>query len=185
MQVAALSYLNDGWNFTATFAYGTGRNGTTPGSFAPSWLNYDLTATKTFGKWEIGPIAFGSADLSSPYAGYSRQSQFAMGGLLGYNFGPVNLQLKLTTDLAEQQLRRQGHAGVGEYHRPDLDRFRANNNRSPRNIDMPARPGCGRFHGRPRLSLSFDAQTDIKFVWRLGPAKRRKQSGRPSDASRS
>ncbi|MDI9849238.1 transporter [Rhodoblastus sp. 17X3] len=102
MQVASLSYLNDGWNLTATFAYGTGRNGTTPGSFAPSWLNYDLTATKTFGKWEVGPIAFGSADLSSPYPGYARQSQFALGGLVGYNFGPLNLQLKLTTDLAER-----------------------------------------------------------------------------------
>ncbi|WP_296709367.1 transporter [Rhodoblastus sp.] len=102
MQVVAFSYLNDGWNLSATFVYGTGRNGTTPGSFAPSWLNYDLTATKTFGKWEIGPIAFGSADLSSPYAGYARQSQFAMGGLVGYNFGPLNLQLKLTTDLAER-----------------------------------------------------------------------------------
>ena len=86
MQVAALTYLNDGWNLTATLAYGTGRNGTVPGSFAPAWLNYDLTATKTFGKWEIGPIAFGSADLSSPYYGYARQSQFAMGGLVGYNY---------------------------------------------------------------------------------------------------
>ena len=102
MQVASLSYLNDGWNLTATLAYGTGRNGSVAGSFAPAWLNYDLTATKTFGKWEFGPIAFGSVDLSSPYAGYARQSQFALGGLVGYNFGPVDLQLKLTTDVAEQ-----------------------------------------------------------------------------------
>ncbi|MCI4677433.1 transporter [Rhodoblastus acidophilus] len=102
MQVAALSYLNDGWNLSATFLYGTGRNGTTVGSFAPSWFNYDLTATKTFGKWEIGAVGFGSTDLSSPYAGYARQSQFALGGLVGYNFGPVDLQLKLTTDVAEQ-----------------------------------------------------------------------------------
>lgn len=102
MQVASLSFLDDGWSLTGTVIYGTGRNGTTPGSFLPSWLNYELTATKTFGKWEIGPIAFGSTDLSSPYSGYARQSQFALGGLLGYNFGPVNLQLKLTTDLAER-----------------------------------------------------------------------------------
>lgn len=102
MQVVALSYLNDGWNLSATFLYGTGRNGTTPGSFAPSWLNYDLTATKAFGKWEVGAVGFGSTDLSSPYAGYARQSQFALGGLVGYNFGPVTLQLKLTTDVAEQ-----------------------------------------------------------------------------------
>ncbi len=102
MQVAALSYLNDGWNLSATFFYGTGRNGTAPGSSAPSWFNYDLTATKTFGKWEIGAVGFGSTDLSSPHAGYARQSQFALGGLVGYNFGPVDLQLKLTTDVAEE-----------------------------------------------------------------------------------
>lgn len=102
MQAAALTYLNDGWNLTATVIYGTGRNGTTPGSFAPSWFNYDLTATKTIGKWEAGVVGFGSTDLSSPYTGYARQSQFALGGLVGYNFGPVNLQLKLTTDVTER-----------------------------------------------------------------------------------
>ena len=101
MQVVAFSYLNDGWNLSATLIYGTGRNGATVGSYAPSWFNYDLTATKTFGKWEVGAVGFGSADLSSPYSGYARQSQFALGGLVGYNFGPLNLQLKLTTDVAE------------------------------------------------------------------------------------
>ncbi|HUO55399.1 MAG TPA: transporter [Rhodoblastus sp.] len=106
-QVLAFSWLNDGWNLSATLIYGTGRNGTTTGSFAPAWLNYDLTATKTFGKWEIGAVGFGSTDLSSPYAGYARQSQFALGGLVGYDFGPLKLQLKLTSDLAEQNYR--GH----------------------------------------------------------------------------
>jgi hypothetical protein len=105
MQVVALSYLNEGWDLSATVIYGTGRNGTTPGSFAPSWFNYDLTATRTFGKWEIGAVGFGSADLSRPYAGYARQSQFALGGLVGYNFGPVNIQLKLTSDVAERNYR--------------------------------------------------------------------------------
>jgi len=102
MQVVALSYLNDGWNLSATMLYGTGRNGATPGSFLPAWFNYDLTATRTFGKWEIGAVGFGSADLSSPHAGYARQSQFALGGLAGYNFGPLTLQLKLTTDLSQR-----------------------------------------------------------------------------------
>jgi hypothetical protein len=100
-QVVAFSYLDDGWNLSATLLYGTGRNGTTPGSFAPSWFNYDLTATKTFGKWEIGGVGFGSFDLSSPWRGYARQSQFALGGLAGYDFGPIKVQLKLTTDIAE------------------------------------------------------------------------------------
>jgi len=102
MQVIAFSYLNDGWNLSATLLYGSGRNGTTPGGFLPAWFNYDLTATKTFGKWEFGAVGFGSTDLSSPYPGYLRQSQFALGGLAGYNFGPLTLQVKLTTDVSER-----------------------------------------------------------------------------------
>jgi hypothetical protein len=100
-QVAAFTYLKDGWNLTAAFVYGTGRNGSAPGAFAPSWTNYDLTATKTFGKWEIGMIGFGSADLSRPNPAYLKQSQFALGALLGYNFGPVVTQLKLSRDVVE------------------------------------------------------------------------------------
>jgi hypothetical protein len=98
-QVASLSYLNDGWDLTATAIYGSGRNGTKAGSNAPEWFNYDLTATKTFGKWEVGPIAFGSTDLSAPYAGYLKQSQFALGGLVGYSLGQISAQLKLTRDV--------------------------------------------------------------------------------------
>lgn len=97
--VAALSYLKDGWNLTSTFIFGTGRDGT---DGAPSWFNVDLTATKKFGKFEIGAVAFGSTDLNSPYFGYAKQSQFAAGGLIGYDFDIVNIQLKLTTDLYEE-----------------------------------------------------------------------------------
>ena len=61
-----------------------------------------VTATKTFGKWEIGPVGYYSTDLNAPIAGYLKQSQFALGGLIGYNFGPVILQAYLTTDVYEQ-----------------------------------------------------------------------------------
>ncbi len=95
---AAFTYLKDGWDLSATAAYGTGHSGLTGG---PDWTNLDLTATRKFGKFEVGAVAFASADLSSPYDGYARQSQFAVGGLVGYDFGPMNVQLKLTTDVAE------------------------------------------------------------------------------------
>lgn len=100
--IGALSYLKDGWNLSSTFVFGTGHDdqpGKDPGA---AWFNYDLTATKKFDKFEIGAVAFGSTDLSSPYAGYARQSQFAAGGLVGYDFGRVNVQMKLTTDLYEK-----------------------------------------------------------------------------------
>mgnify|MGYP001765309092 CR=1 FL=1 len=96
--VAALSYLKDGWDLSATAAYGTGHTGPTGG---PDWFNLDLTATRKFGKVEVGAVAFASADLSSPYTGYSRQSQIALGGLVGYDFGPVNVQMKVTTDVSQ------------------------------------------------------------------------------------
>lgn len=102
MQAVAFSYLNDGWSLSATFLYGTGRNGTVPGDYAASWFNYDLTAIKSFGAWEVGLVGFGSTDLSSPYATYARQSQFALGPLVGHDFGPLKLQLKWTTDVAEK-----------------------------------------------------------------------------------
>jgi hypothetical protein len=103
--LGAVSYLKDGWNLTGTFIYGTGRSGdafSAAGSYAPDWINVDITATKKFGKFEFGLVGFGSADLDSPVPGYAKQSQIALGGLVGYDFGPVNLQLKFTRDVMEQ-----------------------------------------------------------------------------------
>jgi hypothetical protein len=104
--IVAGSYLKDGWNISGTFIYGTGRSGdvySAPGSYAPDWINVDVTATKKlFGKFEFGFVGFGSADLNSPVPGYAKQSQIAMGGLAGYDFGVLNLQIKVTRDVMEQ-----------------------------------------------------------------------------------
>jgi len=100
--IAAFSYLKDGWNLSSTFVFGTGHDGAAGTDVAPAWFNYDLTATKKFDKFEVGAVAFGSTDLSAPFAGYAKQSQFAIGGLVGYDFGPVNVQMKLTTDVYEK-----------------------------------------------------------------------------------
>lgn len=97
----ALSYTANGWDLTANVIWGHQFDSVTS-TINPDFLNVDLTATKTFGKWEIGPVGYYSTDLSSPVAGYLRQSQFALGGLVGYNFGPVILQAYLTTDVYEK-----------------------------------------------------------------------------------
>lgn len=101
--VAALSYLADGWDLSATTLYGTGKPGSlsNPGSYGTDWINVDVTATKKFGKFEVGMVGFGSADLSAPYTGYAKQSQIALGGLIGYDFGFVTAQIKLTRDVVE------------------------------------------------------------------------------------
>jgi len=111
----ALSYTGYGWNLTANVIWGTQFNHVTgrpqlspcPASFVlngcnPDFLNVDLTATKRFDKWEIGPVAFGSTDLNSPIAGYQQQSQIALGGLVGYHFGPLVLQAYLTRDVYQK-----------------------------------------------------------------------------------
>lgn len=88
---AALSYTANGYDLTAHITYGvTGSSeGASQGETAsPDYINYDITATKTFGKWEVGPIAFGTNDLSRG----SSSHLFEMGGLVGYGFGPVSIQ---------------------------------------------------------------------------------------------
>ena len=111
----ALSYTGNGWNLTANAIWGIQFDSVTncnpafnpafsvgPCSINPNFLNVDLTATKKFGKWEIGPVGYYSTDLNSPLVGYQKQSQFAVGGLVGYDFGPVILQAYLTTDVYEK-----------------------------------------------------------------------------------
>lgn len=97
----AVSYTGNGWNLTANLIYGIQLDAVT-NTINPDFLNLDLTATKKFGKWEIGPVAFGSTDLTTPFVGYQKQSQFALGGLVGYDFGPLILQAYVTTDVAEE-----------------------------------------------------------------------------------
>ena len=116
----ALSYTGDHWNLTANVIFGfqldqvTNHPQASPcpvsQAFAhngcnPNYLNIDLTATKTFGKWELGPVGYYSSDLSTPVSRYLKQSQFALGGLIGYEFGPVILQGYFTTDIYEKNYR--------------------------------------------------------------------------------
>jgi hypothetical protein len=110
----ALSYTRDGWNLTANVIWGIHFDSVTdrpqlspcPFPFAlrgcnPDFVNVDLTATKKIGKWEFGPVAYGSTDLNRPVVGYQKQSQIAVGGLIGYDFGPLTLQTYVTTEVSE------------------------------------------------------------------------------------
>jgi len=111
----ALSYTGDRWNLTVNAIWGTHFDHVTDrpqlsecqAPFAlngcnPDFLNVDLTATRKFGDWEAGLVAFGSTDLNIPITGYQKQSQVAVGGLIGHNFGPAILQAYLTTDVYEK-----------------------------------------------------------------------------------
>ncbi|WP_019903611.1 transporter [Methylobacterium sp. 77] len=99
----AASYTGNGLNLTANLLYGIFVDPVTAqGVVYPDYLNLDLTATKKFGKWEVGPVAFASTDLPTRFPGYRRQGQIAVGGLVGYNFGPVNVQAYVTQDVVER-----------------------------------------------------------------------------------
>src|SRR5208282_890595 len=63
---AALSYTAGGWDLTAHLIYGITSNNLEGGEKKiPDWFAYDLTAVKTFGKWQAGAVAFGSNDLEN------------------------------------------------------------------------------------------------------------------------
>ena len=90
---AALSYTGNGYNFTVHITYGvTGNNERTGVAHTPDYINYDITATKTYGKWEVGPVGFGTSDLSNG----SGSHLFELGALGGYNFGGLTGQVYLT-----------------------------------------------------------------------------------------
>ena len=95
----AISYTGDGWNLTANLTYNFydtpaffGGPGRVLGPQFPSdGLNLDLTATKKFGKFEIGAIGYGTTTLPNQFAP-GRSGYFALGGLIGYDFGPFTVQ---------------------------------------------------------------------------------------------
>ena len=112
-----LAYAANGWKLAANVAFGQPGNTQVStllgpsGQILPDYVNYDLTATKTIGKWEVGLVGFGSSDLSKKAwnglaaaafkdSPFGEQSQFALGGLVGYSFTGATVQLYATTDVA-------------------------------------------------------------------------------------
>ena len=114
----ALSYLSSSWLLSGNFRYdiNTASKGNTMLNIVPGAAGFysgnelfgDLTALYKIGKWSIGPVAYFEAQTTAdkpgagiscaaaalafggPVCGY--QSQVAVGGLIGYDFGPVSVQ---------------------------------------------------------------------------------------------
>jgi hypothetical protein len=110
----ALSYTANEWNLTANVIWGINFDEVTsdPQGFPcptapelgcnPDFINLDLTATKKFDRWEVGAIGFYATDISTPIAGYRRQSKAAVGALVGYWFDSFILQTYVTTEVYEE-----------------------------------------------------------------------------------
>jgi hypothetical protein len=99
-----VSYLANGWNLTAAFQEEFNTKNTVDGYTTGDIFRADFTATKTIGKWTIGPVAYYAAQVSNDScpaftctvaggtAGNAqRYNIFAVGGLVEYNFGPASL----------------------------------------------------------------------------------------------
>ena len=104
----AISYTGDGYNLTANL---TGNFYDSPGRFdgrvgaflgpqvISDALNLDLTATKKFGKFEIGAVGYGTVNIGRNSAIVGRGGRFALGGLIGYDFGVFTAQLMVARDV--------------------------------------------------------------------------------------
>jgi hypothetical protein len=110
----ALSYLGNGWNLTAflyeEFNTENSRTHYTTGDI----FHADFTATKTFGKWTIGPVGYYVAQVTDDKcplgicrafnpAGTLLNTQrfqlFALGGLVEYNFGAASFSVWATQEI--------------------------------------------------------------------------------------
>src|SRR3984957_3956948 len=101
---AILSYLGNGYNLSVAVYEEFNTQNQVTHYTSGNILHADFTATKTFGKWTIGPVAYyqgQQTDDSCPlscvalYGGNqtlknaARTDVWAVGGLLAYDFGPA------------------------------------------------------------------------------------------------
>ena len=114
-QRVAATYVGDGsFNLSAVLTYNRpfdahgqfgGPIGTAIGPIPlADQLNLDLTATKKFGHFEVGAVAYGYTDLpvnrrDRLFSRFQRDGFIAAGGLVGYDFGPVILQTFVTREI--------------------------------------------------------------------------------------
>jgi hypothetical protein len=132
----AISYLANNWVLSANFFYDINTpNSTGPCCLLganPAGLSYhngdllygDLTALYKIGKWEIGPVGYFEVQTTSDSVGgpaalaavtcatfCGNYSNVAIGGLVGYDFGPVDLQLWVT-DVIEAANTPAGNGAI-------------------------------------------------------------------------
>jgi hypothetical protein len=125
---AIFSYIKDGWNLTAAVyeEFNTENNNThyTSGNI----FHADFTATKTIGKWTLGPVAYYVGQVTNDtcpvscvaiyganqtLANAQRTDVWAVGGLLGYDFGPASLSVWATQEVSAKASNAAALAAAG------------------------------------------------------------------------
>ncbi len=110
-----LSYLKDGWNLTAALYEEFNTENSVTHYTTGNLFHADFTATKTIGKWTFGPVAYYVAQVSDDFcpascvaaygaqqtlANAQRYSVWAVGALVGYDFGPASLSVWATQEVS-------------------------------------------------------------------------------------
>jgi hypothetical protein len=122
----AFSYLGSGWVLSANFFYDFNTRSQNvccnPGLLSHSAITSgdlfygDYTALYKFGKWTIGPVGYTEFQTTADTGGCigtntttgatsslcGRHNTAAAGGLIGYDFGPVDLQVWVTDNFIGQ-----------------------------------------------------------------------------------
>jgi hypothetical protein len=122
-----VSYLKDGWNLSAVVYAEINTRNTATNYTTGTLLHADFTATKTIGKWTFGPVAYYvgqvSDDSCSAFTcGYAtgtllnpqRFDIWAVGGLVGYNFGPAALSVWATQEVSAKASNAAAAALLGQ-----------------------------------------------------------------------
>jgi hypothetical protein len=129
----AISYLGNNWVASANFFYdiNTTSQGTCCSQVAGitngNILIGDFTAVYKIGKWSLGPVAAfeaqttadtGCAGLVGPSGAAlcGRRENVQVGGLIGYDFGPVDMQVWVT-DVVQGIDTPQGAGGINVWSR--------------------------------------------------------------------
>ena len=116
---AILSYLANGWNLSAAVYAEFNTSSTVTGYTGGDILHADFTATKTIGKWTIGPVAYYEGQVSNDSCSSvgcqaiygvgpasvaaltnNRYNVWAVGVLVAYDFGPAALSVWATQEVS-------------------------------------------------------------------------------------
>ncbi len=128
---AIFSYLKDGWNLSAAIYDEINTANSITGYTSGNILHADFTATKTIGKWTFGPVAYYVGQVSNnscssvtclaTYGGAigaanlvnQRYNEWAVGGLVGYDFGPAALSVWATQEVSAKASNAAALAATG------------------------------------------------------------------------
>jgi hypothetical protein len=120
-----VSYLKDGWNLSAAIYEEFNTRSTVSQYKSGDILHADFTATKTIGKWTFGPVAYyvgqvsndscsvNCAYLTGTLANAQRFNVWAVGGLVGYDFGPAALSVWATQEVSAKASNASAVAATG------------------------------------------------------------------------